>query len=450
MIFTLEEDSMKKATLITFSCLLITVPVYAGWLDDTLRNVGESLGNRAVQEAGDGANEGSRPGGTEGVNPHSDNPQPPEVSDEPEVRDSSVVRKGSGQHAMSVSGAEKSGGALPENDLVYAKYDFVPGDKVIFYDDFSETEVGEFPRKWHLKGPKGNNNNAVEVVEFQGKRFIRSQPATGDVPQDPSTQYLRLTQKGDLPEKFTIEFDAYFITQLGGGYDSYYHLYLLPDDSSWPGLNGQAGEGVFYFSGSGGNSVNTKTGMNKNDDKFHHIAISVNGTFVKAYIDNVRVINDPDGLVRPIRMIGINMGVSGGLASDRVMIGNFRLAEGGKDIKSVLDTDGKIITHGILFDTGKDLIKPESQPTLKMILGLLNDNPNLKFSIEGHTDNQGNKGINQPLSEKRAVAVKNWLAGKGIAPARLKTAGFGDTKPIDANKSSEGRANNRRVEFVKF
>jgi outer membrane protein OmpA-like peptidoglycan-associated protein len=89
-------------------------------------------------------------------------------------------------------------------------------------------------------------------------------------------------------------------------------------------------------------------------------------------------------------------------------------------------------------------------PTLKMILGLLTDDPELKFSIEGHTDSQGTKGINKPLSEKRAEAVKNWLEGKGIEPSRLKTTGFGDTKPIDSNKSAEGRANNRRVEFVKF
>jgi len=133
-----------------------------------------------------------------------------------------------------------------------------------------------------------------------------------------------------------------------------------------------------------------------------------------------------------------------------VMFTNFRLAEGGKNVKSALDTDGRIVTHGILFDTAKDTIKPESLPTLKMILGLLNDDPGLKFSIEGHTDNQGNKGINQPLSEKRAGAVKKWLAGKGIDPSRMMTKGFGDGKPIDSNSTAEGRANNRRVEFVKI
>ena len=92
--------------------------------------------------------------------------------------------------------------------------------------------------------------------------------------------------------------------------------------------------------------------------------------------------------------------------------------------------DFMIVTHGILFESGKDVIKPESLPTLKMILCLLNDDPGLKFSIEGHTDNQGNMAINQPLSEKRAMAVKTWLSGQGIAEGRLKTKGFGDTRPI--------------------
>lgn len=85
-----------------------------------------------------------------------------------------------------------------------------------------------------------------------------------------------------------------------------------------------------------------------------------------------------------------------------------------------------------------------------MILGLLKDDPGLKFSIEGRTGSQGSNAINQPLSERRSAAVKNWLAGKGIDPSRLTSQGFSDSKPIDDNKTPEGRANNRRVEFVKF
>jgi outer membrane protein OmpA-like peptidoglycan-associated protein len=132
------------------------------------------------------------------------------------------------------------------------------------------------------------------------------------------------------------------------------------------------------------------------------------------------------------------------------MFTNFRLAEGGKDIRSALNAEGKIVTHGILFDTGSDRIRPESFPTLKKILAILEEDPDLKFSIEGHTDNQGSKEINQPLSEQRSNAVKAWLTGKGVSAARLKTKGWGDTQAIDTNGTPEGRANNRRVEFVKI
>jgi outer membrane protein OmpA-like peptidoglycan-associated protein len=181
----------------------------------------------------------------------------------------------------------------------------------------------------------------------------------------------------------------------------------------------------------------------------HHVAVSINGTFVKAYVDNQRVINDPDGIRRPVNLVGIGLESNNRNSSDKLMFTNFRLAEGGKDIKSALATDGKIVTHGILFDTGKDTIKPESLPTLKQILALLKDDSGLKFSIEGHTDNQGSKSINQPLSEKRAAAVKSWLVDNGIDAGRLTTKGYGDEKPLSSNDTAEGRANNRRVEFVR-
>jgi OOP family OmpA-OmpF porin len=235
----------------------------------------------------------------------------------------------------------------------------------------------------------------------------------------------------------------------GSVYDLIYRVLLVSADKKVDVFKWYT-PGSVLISGKNNSSANIKATVALNDGKVHHVAISVNGTFVKAYIDNQRVINDPDAIKRPIKQIGLQMLTPNNFASDKLMFTNFRVAAGGKDIKSALDTDGKIITHGILFDTGKATIKPESLPTLKMILGLLNDDPELKFSIEGHTDSQGSKGINQPLSENRAEAVKNWLESKGTESARLKTAGFGDSKPIDSNKSTEGRANNRRVEFVKF
>ena len=120
-------------------------------------------------------------------------------------------------------------------------------------------------------------------------------------------------------------------------------------------------------------------------------------------------------------------------------------------MKKQLDSAGKVVLHGINFDTGKAAIKPESKPLLDEIGKLLNDNKDLKLSIEGHTDNVGNKAMNQKLSEQRAAAVKNDLVSNSkIDPNRLVTKGFGDTKPIADNGTDDGKAQNRRVELVKI
>lgn len=422
-----------KRTIIVIGIALLGTPglCQAGWLDSTLEGVGKKLGGRAVNDTGNSVYDATKGGVKEAVKGD---------------KQSSGSQQGSVQQNASVMPGNSL--SIEEAETIYTKFDFIPGDKMIFFDDFSDTDVGEFPRKWTLQGPKQGNSNTVDVVEFQGKHFLRSVP--GAKGQPPALQYLRLDQKGDFPEKFTIEFDAVLApVKEGSTYHNVYRVLFVPADKKAEVFNWNAPHSV-NISGKESTSANTKTNVGLSDGKVHHVAISVNGTFVKAYIDNQRVINDPDGLKRPVRQIGLQMLTPNNFKSDKLLFTNFRLADGGKDIKSALDTDGKIITHGILFDSGKDTIKPESLPTLKMILGILNDNSGLNFSIEGHTDNQGGKGINQPLSERRAEAVRGWLERKGIESSRLKTAGFGESKPIDSNKSTEGRANNRRVEFVKF
>jgi outer membrane protein OmpA-like peptidoglycan-associated protein len=420
---------------------------WGGWLDDAIKNAGEGLGRRTVNDTASGVYDEGKDAVKGGSKPTGKQPagnQP--AAGNPDGSGSAPASKRAGAKGSSADGDGGTGdGSIEQAEAVYSKYDFIPGDKVIFFDDFSDTDVGEFPRKWSLNGPGGRGSNAIEVAEYAGKRFLRSTPAAKSQSQHPSTQYIRLDRKGDLPEKFTVEFDAYF-TEKAGGYPSLYGLFLLKGEDH----GGWSAPGIVWVSGNRCTSMNTETQISKNDDKVHHVAVSVNGTFVKAYVDNQRVVNDPDGIPRPIKHVGIRIESSGNVANDKVMFTNFRLAEGGKSIKSALDTDGKIVTHGILFDTGKDVIKAESLPTLKSILAVLNDTPDLKFSIEGHTDNQGSKAINQPLSEKRAAAVMAWLSGKGIDSARLRTKGFGDSVPIDTNATPEGRANNRRVEFVKF
>ena len=112
--------------------------------------------------------------------------------------------------------------------------------------------------------------------------------------------------------------------------------------------------------------------------------------------------------------------------------------------------DGKIVANGIRFDTGKSTLKPESMGVINEIYQLMKDNPDLRFSVEGHTDNVGNDDSNMTLSAKRAERVKDTLIEMGIDEDRLTSKGWGESMPMDDNNVPEGRANNRRVEFVKI
>ncbi|MCR4310008.1 MAG: OmpA family protein [Deltaproteobacteria bacterium] len=395
---------MKSLWILILSAMLLPVPVvHAGWLD-TIKNTGESIG-RGLGKTGDTP---------------------------------------SGEAKQTPREKEEKGGSPASEESVFRNFDFIPGETVIFFDDFSDTDVGEFPRKWTLKGPSGGGN-PLEVVSLGDKRFLASRTAGKGSYQSAAKAYLRLKGGDDLPEKFTIEFDAV----LGGGPSARknYLVHLLSRDQASPSI-GSAGN--LLISGTSIKSANTTAEIDMSDGRIHRISIGVNGTFVKAYVDGDRVINDPDALTRPIKWVGLGFESSNGVRQEKFMITNFRLARGGKDIRSALDTDGKIVAHGIHFDPGSDRIRPESTSTLKSILGLLTANPDLKFSIEGHTDNQGGAKVNKPLSEKRAAAVKDWLAGKGIGTDRLTTTGMGDTKPLSPNDSPEGRANNRRVEFIRL
>ncbi len=170
------------------------------------------------------------------------------------------------------------------------------------------------------------------------------------------------------------------------------------------------------------------------------------GTQFKLYIDQYRVLTVPvfKGKTYSLNIVGIG-------DQDRpIMLKNVRIAQGGNfnDIKRLV-TESKIITHGILFDVDKATIKPSSMGTLNQICQLMKDHPDFRFEIGGHTDNTGTAGHNLVLSQQRADAVKTQLVSMGIDAGRLTTKGYGDTQPIEDNAIAEGRANNRRVEFMK-
>ncbi len=130
---------------------------------------------------------------------------------------------------------------------------------------------------------------------------------------------------------------------------------------------------------------------------------------------------------------------------------NIRVAlGGGMNLIETLNKEGKIVSHGINFDVNSATIKPESMGTINAIAKLMKENPQVKLEIGGHTDSSGDAAKNMSLSQQRAEAVKSLIVSQGIDGSRLTAKGYGATKPVSSNDSFEGKAANRRVEFVKL
>ncbi len=136
--------------------------------------------------------------------------------------------------------------------------------------------------------------------------------------------------------------------------------------------------------------------------------------------------------------------------TDKMYLKNFRIAKGGVKYYDRVLSDGKIIVNGIKFDVNKATIKPESNGAINNIFKLMQKQPELNFSVEGHTDSDGDDAKNMELSKARGKAVMERLISLGIDANRLKSTGWGESKPLADNGTAEGKANNRRVEFVKF
>ena len=119
------------------------------------------------------------------------------------------------------------------------------------------------------------------------------------------------------------------------------------------------------------------------------------------------------------------------------------------EMAAAVASTGTVTLHGILFDTAKADIQPESGTVLDEVARMMSGNSDLKFRIDGHTDNVGSPASNLTLSRSRAAAVKAALVSRGVAATRLTSEGFGDTKAVADNNSEAGRSQNRRVELVR-
>src|ERR1035437_3253258 len=315
---------------------------------------------------------------------------------------------------------------------VYQNYDFVPGDKILFEDNFVGDQDGEFPAHWELKGGQAVLNKVPtgeEALFLTDGNYVVVSP--------------RMKTQNYLTDPFTIEYD--FFAQTEGSYGLVTGFKSKNEDAEIMQLSISTSDASFggLSKGSGGGGDWTENFRNK----WHHIAIAVKNHQMKIYIDQTRTLVVPDTHADFVSVVFEGIGQ----VDHPLIFKNVRIASGGEmNMIGKKFTESKIVTHGINFDIDKATIKPESMGTLNMIVQVLKDNPDIKFEVDGHTDNSGTAAHNLTLSQQRADAVKDQLVKMSIDASRLSVKGFGDTKPISDNTSLEGKANNRRVEFVKM
>ena len=327
------------------------------------------------------------------------------------------------------------------------KSDFVPGNVVIFEDNLQGEQLGEFPSKWDLI-----ENNA-EVAKMNGKMAIKFEHGS-------DTEITPLIKDGNkkyLPEFYTLEFD--FFATGKEDTNTAYRLYLnsendrhnsciwfSQDRMTWDIQKPNSDDNV---------NGNASLGdiMELND--WNNFALSFNKRALKVYVNGKRIINIPNAKAMDW------FSVETEFWEDHIdYITNIRLAKGGVELydrnaqsmtpieKAIAET-GKFVTNNILFETGKATLKPESMAEIQKVADYMKKNPTARFEVQGHTDNQGSDKINDPLSQQRSEAVVKALEGLGVDGFNLKAVGKGSHEPVADNKTEEGRAKNRRVEFIK-
>lgn len=328
----------------------------------------------------------------------------------------------------------------------YSQYDFVPGDKILFYEDFAQDAVGDFPALWTTN--KGGEVNTLNVAE--GK-WLNLNALEGN------WWYIKQI---DFPENYIIELDI--VPKKGAPrYALGIHLYAEnnfvemsnPYDKATCGL-------VVTISRNGWETQGLKSGQPKiagnstlnpvEQEKVNHVIIWVQKRRVRIYHKGAKVLDMPTNLYPDGKFNRFCFELYRG-ASSSAYVSNIKITTASPDIRNKLITEGKLVSYGIYFDVNKDVVKPESYGTLKEIAAILNEVPDVKVKIVGHTDSDGADAANLDLSKRRAAAVKSELVKNfGVKSDRLVTDGAGETMPVAANDTPVNKALNRRVEFIKL
>jgi outer membrane protein OmpA-like peptidoglycan-associated protein len=355
--------------------------------------------------------------------------------------------KGNGETSNNTGGGSSAG---PATMKTYSKYDFVPGEVIIVYEDFMQDAVGDFPAKW-------NTNAGGEVMTVEGKQghwFAMNKVG-----------YFMPDFIDSLPDNFTLEFDI-MVDQIVHSWGIHTSLVELQDRNkpeTWGSANnrftlnmlpGTSGNGSSQYDRrkDGTGEAATSTRISQFDDLRRpvHVAFWRQKERLRVYLNEEKVWDVPKAILPTAKLNSLVFAIQG-VDKWRFLITNIRLGVGAPDTRKKILEQKKWVTHGILFDVNSATIKPESYGTLKEMADVMKEYADLKVKIVGHTDADGSDDTNLELSKKRAASVKQSLAKEfGIDESRMETDGKGESEPMDKNDTPAGKANNRRVEFIKL
>ncbi|WP_111685396.1 OmpA family protein [Winogradskyella tangerina] len=347
--------------------------------------------------------------------------------------------------------AEEEPSNISDKLEVYSKFDFVPGDKLLYFDDFSQDFIGDFPSKWNTNG----TGEVVTVGSVEGKWF--------ELKGGYGIQFLPLLSEA-LPEEYTIEFDLLAVVDTKTSSTARLNLTLADNNEFRDGPNKSSVElplgqfGAFsirvFNRINGGTVINSSLNANLRQAVLNkpHISVAVNKRRFRLWVNQKKYVDIPQFIApdKALSHIKFNLlGMRDGV--DRLFITNLKVAEGGVDLRRKLMAEGRISTNGILFDSGSANIQPRSLGIVRQISQVLMQDQSIKLNIIGHTDSDGPDEANLALSKARANAVKEALVTiYKISEERLTTEGKGESEPVGDNTTADGKAQNRRVEFVKI
>jgi OmpA-OmpF porin, OOP family len=315
-------------------------------------------------------------------------------------------------------------GAQPQFKTI--NIDFVPGERTIFLDDFSDMSQDEPPPHWRVREGAVDLKVAGGIRELYAKDGARLNSPKLQIPPN-FTFELDWTGTGETTWTFLNADNAGVLTAMVRG---------EPDGNTANFGVDASCEGCGHL-GDGGIQTDTSQPV--------HFALWVQQGRLRVYLNGKRVLDVNQVDASGITHIEASMG---GYRPNGIR--QIRIAESAPDMSSVIDSTGKYVTHGIYFDTDSDHLKPESAAVIRQVFNALDKNPNLKLEIDGYTDSVGAAPHNLDLSKRRAEAVMNVFVSQfGIAAARLTAKGMGQADPIASNDTAEGRAENRRVEFIR-